>query len=293
MYLKDFNYLRPKSLTEACNMLQQHNDCALMAGGTDLLVEMKSGLRYHENIISLAGIKELSEIEESNDYITIGAATTHNVIVNSSLLKQHYPALPEASSNVGTAQVRNIATIGGNICTAASCCDTAPVLLASDCTLELVDINGSREVSVNDFFIFHRKTTMKKGEILTKIKVPKLKPGTGISIQKFGLRNAVTISVASAVALITINNGICVDAKIVIGAVAPTPFVSEAASKILIGEKVQYLINNYEVVDKAGDLAVADSNPLSDIRGSADYRKRLVKVLVKRSIKNAAIRATN
>jgi len=152
MYLKDFNYFRPKSLTEACNMLQQHKDCALMAGGTDLLVEMKSGLRwYHENIISLADIKELSEIKESNDYIIIGAATTHNAIVNSSLLKQHYPALPEASANVGTAQVRNIATIGGNICTAASCCDTAPVLLASNCTLELTDINGSREVSVNDF----------------------------------------------------------------------------------------------------------------------------------------------
>ncbi len=293
MYLKDFNYLRPRSLTEACEMLQNNKDGALIAGGTDLLVEMKMGLRHHENIISLSDIDELKNIEESEDYIIIGAGVTHSTIVNSELVKQHYNALSEASSNIGTEQVRNAATVGGNVCTGASCCDTGPVLLAADCVLELTDTTGNREIPIKDFFIFHRKTAMKKGEMLTRIKVPKLKAGTGISIEKYGLRNAASISVASAVSLITINNGVCVDARIVIGAVAPIPFISESASKILIGKRVQDLITDSEVVNKAGDAAVADSRPLSDIRGSNNYRKELVKVLVKRTINNAAIRATN
>ncbi len=293
MYLKDFNYLRPKSLTEACEMLQNREDSALIAGGSDLLVEMKMGLRQHENIISLSEVNELKKIEDNGDYIIIGAGATHNSIVNSDLLKQNYYALSEASSNIGTEQVRNTATIGGNICTGASCCDTGPVLLAADCTLELTDIKGSREIPVKDFFVFHRKTALKKGEILTRIKVPKLKAGTGISIEKFGLRNAASVSVASAVSSITIRNGVCVNARIVIGAVAPVPLISESASKILIGEKLHDLINDSELLDKAGNAAVADSRPLNDIRGSADYRKRLVKVLVKRTIKNAAIRASN
>ncbi len=293
MYLKDFNYLRPKTIKEACEMLQNYKDSVLIAGGTDLLVEMKNGLRYHENIISLADIKELSEITEDENHIIIGATVTHSAIIKSAILKQHYRALPEASNNVGTEQVRNIATVGGNICTGASCCDTGPVLLASDSTIELTSIKGSREIPIADFFIFHRKTAAKKEEIVTKIKVPKLKQGTGICIEKFGLRNAASISVASSVALITIENNVCVDAKIVIGAVAPTPFISENASKYLTGQKVSTLINDSGIIEKAGEMAASDSQPLTDIRGSAQYRKHLVKVLVKRTIKNATIKAIN
>ncbi len=293
MYLKNFNYLRPKTIKEACEMLQNYKDSALMAGGTDLLVEMKNGLRYHENIISLANINELSEITEDEDHIIIGAAVTHSTIVKSAILKQHYIALSEASNNVGTEQVRNIATVGGNICTGASCCDTGPVLLASNSTIELTSIKGSREIPIANFFIFHRKTAIQEGEIVTKIKVPKLKQGTGICIEKFGLRNAASISVASSVALITIKNDVCVNAKIVIGAVAPTPFISKNASKYIIGQKVSALINDSGIMEKAGETAASDSQPLTDIRGSAQYRRHLVKVLVKRTIKKATIRAIN
>ncbi len=293
MYLKDFNYLRPQTLSEVCKMLHNYEDSALMAGGTDLLVEMKNGLRYHENIISLGAINELKEITEDDNKIIIGAAATHNDIVNSEILKKNHIALSEASSNVGTEQVRNIATIGGNICTGASCCDTGPVLLASDSIIEIMSNQGIREVPIKDFFVFHRKTAVKKGEIVTKIKVPKLKPGTGMSIEKFGLRNAASISVASSVALITIENGICVDARIVIGAVAPVPFISEKASKILIGQKISNLLNDSDILEKAGDAAVSDSRPLTDIRGSKQYRKHLVKVLVKKTIKTATSRAIN
>ena len=292
MYLKDFNYLKPKSLTEACEMLHNSKDGALIAGGTDLLVEMKMGLRQHEDIISLKDVQELKKIEDKGDHLSIGAGVTHNSMVNSEFIKKNFPALSEASANVGTEQVRNTGTVGGNVCTGASCCDTGPVLLATDASFELIDNNGIREMSAKDFFIFHRKTALKKGEILTHIKVPKLKAGTGISIEKFGLRDAAAISVASAVALVTIENGICTYARIVIGSVAPIPFISNSASKILVGEKIENLINESEILEKAGDLAVADARPLNDIRGSAEYRRQLVKVLVKRTIKKAALRAT-
>ena len=152
MYLKDFNYLRPKSLKEACEMLQNSNDGALIAGGTDLLVEMKMGLRHHEDIISLADVDELKKIEDGGDHIIIGSGANHSSIVNSSLLKENYSALSDASSNVGTEQVRNSGTVGGNICTGASCCDTGPDLVASDCILEITDGNESREISVNGAF---------------------------------------------------------------------------------------------------------------------------------------------
>lgn len=288
MYFNDFNYLRPKSLEEACEMLQNYKDSVLIAGGTDLLVEMKNGLRQHNYIISLRDINELKEIIDEGDHITIGATTTHNSVVKSELLQKHYSAISEASSNVGTEQVRNIATIGGNICTGASCCDTGPVLLASESSIELTSVNGVREIPIKDFFIFHRKTAIQHGEIVTKIKVPKLKQGTGISINKFGLRNQSSISVASSVSLITVENGICTDAKIVIGAVAPIPLLSMSASKILIGQPIEKLLNDSEIIDNAADAAAADAKPLSDIRGSKEFRKHLVKVLVKRTIKDAA-----
>ncbi len=292
MYLKNFNYLRPKSLSEACETLQNTKNGAVIAGGTDLLVEMKMGRRHQDNIISLAEINEIKNIEKNDVYVEIGAGVTHSEIANSKLIKQDLDALSVASLGVGTEQIRNAATIGGNICTAASCCDTAPVLLATNSKLEVVSNEGSREIDIKDFFVFHRKTALKENEILTKIKIPKLKNETGIAFEKYGLRNAATISVATAVTLITIENGICIDAKIVIGSVAPIPLLSKKASEVLIGKKIEDLIKDSDVVELAAKTAVADARPLTDIRGSKEYRKELVKVLVRRTIKKAAQKAS-
>ncbi|MCW9097885.1 MAG: FAD binding domain-containing protein, partial [Ignavibacteriaceae bacterium] len=233
MYIQDFTYHKPATVQEACKLLGNEKNAAAIAGGTDVLVEIKKGLRHNDNIISLSGIKELKILEEAKSHLVIGAAVTHNQIKNSKFIKEKFPALAEAASLIGTDQVRNTATVGGNLCTGASCCDMAPILIASNASAEIFSAKGKRIVPLKDFFIFHKETSIRKGELMTKIIVPNIKPGEGACFQKFGLREASSISVASVSAYVKIKDGVFVDSRIVIGAVAPIPKISEKASSIL------------------------------------------------------------
>jgi CO/xanthine dehydrogenase FAD-binding subunit len=293
MYLQDFTYHKPATLMEACKLLESKNNAAALAGGTDILVEIKKGLRHNDNIISLSEIKELKILEESENQLVIGAAVTHNEIKNSKFIKDKFPALAEAASLIGTDQVRNTATVGGNLCTGASCCDMAPVLIASNASAEIFSTNGKRIVTLKDFFIFHKETSIGKGELLTKIIVPLSEPGTGVCFEKFGLREASSISVASASAFVKVEDDICVDSRIVVGAVAPIPKISNKASEILKGAKVSELLERPSVLKEVGEAAAGDSLPLDDIRGTADFRRNIVNVLTQRAILKAANRAIN
>jgi CO/xanthine dehydrogenase FAD-binding subunit len=291
MYLPDFIYHKPTTLQEACKLLESEKNAALIAGGTDILVEMKKGLRQNDNIISLSGIKELKIIEDSGKQLVIGAAVTHNEVKNSKFIKEKLPALAEAASLIGSDQVRNTATIGGNLCTGASCCDMAPVLIASNASVEIFSTNGKRIVALKDFFVFHKETAVRRGEIMTKIIVPLLEPGTGVCFTKFGLRDASTISVASASVMVKMAGNIISDSCIVVGAVAPTPMISSKASKILIGSNLKEFDKDGSILNEVGDEAVKDSLPIDDIRGSSKYRRNLVKVLTERAAVKAIARA--
>ncbi len=291
MYLHDFTYHKPATLQEACNLLENEKNAAAIAGGTDILVEIKKGLRHNDNIVSLSGIKELKILEESGSQLVIGAAVTHNEIKNSKLIKEKFPALREAASLIGTDQVRNTATVGGNLCTGASCCDMAPVLIASNASAEIVSTNGKRIVALKDFFVFHKETSIGKGEIMTKIIVPLSEPGTGVCFKKFGLRDASSISVASASVMIKTDGNVFTDSRIVVGAVAPTPRISIKASKVLTGAKVTELLEGSSILKEVGEAAAADSLPLDDFRGTADFRKDIINVLTQRAVLKAAKRA--
>jgi carbon-monoxide dehydrogenase medium subunit len=293
MYLQDFTYHKPATLQEACKLLESKKNAAAIAGGTDILVEIKKGLRHNDNIVSLSGIKELKILEESENQLVIGAAVTHNEIKNSIFIKEKFPALAEAASLIGTDQVRNTATVGGNLCTGASCCDMAPVLIASNASAEIVSTNGKRIVALKDFFVFHKETSIGKGEIMTKIIVPLSEPGTGVCFKKFGLRDASAISVASASVMIKTDGKVCTDSCIVVGAVAPTPRISFKASKVLTGAKVTELLEGASILKEVGEAAAADSFPLDDIRGTADFRRDIVNVLTQRAVIMAAKRAIN
>jgi len=293
MYIPEFTYHKPVTLREACTLLENKENAAVIAGGTDVLVEIKKGLRHNDNIISLSGIKELKILKESKKHLVIGAAVTHNQIKNSKFIKEKFPALAEAASLIGTDQVRNTATVGGNLCTGASCCDMAPILIASDASAEIISAKGKRVVQIKDFFIFHKETSIKKGELMTKIMVPNIKPGTGACFKKFGLREASSISVASVSAYIKVKDGVCVDSRIVIGAVAPIPKISEKASNILNNSNTNKIVEGSTLLTKVGEAAAADSLPLDDIRGTAVFRRDLVKVLTQRAVIIAARRAMN
>jgi aerobic carbon-monoxide dehydrogenase medium subunit len=287
MYIPDFNFHQPTSVKDAIGLLGQSNNAAVMAGGTDLLVEMKKGLRSHANIISLSKITDLKMITEDDHNLFIGAGSTHTEVIASMLIGKIAPVLVEATSKIGTDQVRNTATIGGNICTAASCCDTAPALLSMNASVEITSADGIRIIPLRDFFTFNKKTILKNGELLTRIIIPKPGPGTGACYEKFGLREAGSISVVSVAAMVRIKDETIMDACIVIGAVAPTPKISNQATEILIGKKVSDFAENSSFLEQAGEAAVRDSIPIDDIRGGAQYRRDVLKVLAKRAIKRA------
>lgn len=290
MYFPDFTFHQPLSIKDAISLLEQKSNAVPMAGGTDLLVEMKKGFRSHEDIVSLAKITELKLITEDENSLFIGACTSHTEVIASPLVGKIAPALVEATSKIGSDQVRNMGTIGGNLCTAASCCDTAPVLLAMNASVEMAGLENVRIIPLRDFFIFNKRTILKKGELLTRIIVPKSGQGTGVCYEKFGLREAGSISVVSVAAKVQIIDDTCVDACIVIGAVAPTPKISGQATDILKGKKVNEFAENSSLLDEAGHAAVRDSIPIDDIRGGAQFRRDVLKVVAKRAIRRAVVR---
>ncbi len=292
MYISDFTYHKPSSIQEACRILSESINGVPIAGGTDLLVEMKQGLRHHQDIVSLTAIEELKSIHQDESNFFIGAGVTHNEIIASPLIKESFPAITEAASTIGTDQVRNTGTIGGNLCTAASCCDMAPILIALNAKVEIYSSTKIRNESLDEFFITHRKTLIQKAEILTKIIVPRPEAGIGACFEKFGLREAASISVASVAVAIKMKDGICSNARVVIGAVAPTPKISTGASDVLIGKKFSELSGDSAILKLACEAASADTCPIDDLRGSADYRQHLIKILTKRTVIKAISRAS-
>ena len=290
MYLKDFTYHKPKTLKEACTILEQCENGAPIAGGTDILVELKKGLRHNAEVVSLAEILDLKSINENNNGLYIGACATHNEVSKSSLIKKILPTLSEAASKIGTDQIRNTGTIGGNICTGASCCDMAPILIALNASVEIVSSSSTRVVSLKDFFIFHKETAIKKGELMTKIIVPIPPSGFASSYEKFGLREASSISVASVSVSLTSDGNFCTGSCIVIGAVAPTPRICKDASDLLIGNKIKELTEKFSLLKSIGEAVLKDARPIDDLRGSAEFRRNILLVLTKRAVIKAAMR---
>jgi CO/xanthine dehydrogenase FAD-binding subunit len=291
LYLKDFTYHKPRTLKEACIILEQCSNGALIAGGTDVLVEFKKGLRNNDNIVSLSNLDELKLIYETEQTLIIGSCVTHNEVIKSPLIKNLFPALSEAASKIGTEQIRNTGTIGGNLCTGASCCDMAPIVIALNAKVEVTGSANIRLVSLKDFFLSHKETALKKGEIMTNIIIPLPQKGFGASFEKFGLREAASISVASVSISIYSDGNVCTDACVVTGAVAPTPRISQNTIEILVGKNVDELIESSLVLKSVGEAAVKDALPIDDLRGSAEYRRYLVNSLTQRALKKAVIRS--
>ncbi len=285
MHIPDITYHKPLSIEEACRILRENPEGVPLAGGTDLLVEIKMEMRSHTDFVSLNSIPELKKIVRAEDSLVIGAAVTHNEIAGSSDILEFCPVLSEAVSQIGTDQIRNTGTVGGNLCTGASCCDSAPVLIALNADVRIVGVDRDRKVPLKDFFVSHKKTLLEKGEILTEILVPRPEPGLKSGFEKFGLREAASISVVSAAFSIRVlPSGGCVDPCVVLGAVAPIPIISTSAQQLLTGHTMTELVENADLLEKVSEGAALDSLPIDDIRGSADYRREIVKVLVKRLI---------
>jgi len=278
-------YFKPTGVAEAIQLLEQHSeDGWFLAGGTDLLVEKDVQV---EVLIDITGLG-LNYIKSDDQGVKIGAATTFaEIAVSPVLQKGPYNILAQAAQQMGTPQVRNMATIGGNICHAVPSADSAPALLALDAILKATSKAGERSLNITEFFLNVRKDALRKDELLTEIQLPMFPDHTGAAFIKKGRVAVVDLAVVNtAVRLIIDDSNTCHGVRIVLGAVAPVPLRAVKAEEMLEGKEPQG-----ELLEKAAIQAAEEIKPISDVRSSAEYRKTLSRVIVERALVEAVAQA--
>ncbi len=277
------NYIIAASIEEALTELDIHKENSrLVAGATDLMLELERGVRKNiDTLIDISRIPNQSEITLDDDQnIHIGFLATHNDIVSSRLIQNRAYPLAQACWEVGSPQIRNRGTITGNLITASPANDTITPLIALGAKVVLQSLSGKRIVNLKDFYQGVRKTVMQPDEMMTEIIFPALNSKQSGYFIKFALRKAQAISLVNIAAILTFENTIVTKAIITLGAVAPTIVFAKDAQEFLTGKEL-----NDEVILFASRLAMNSALPISDIRGSAAYRKTMVKVLTKRALK--------
>jgi len=287
--LPRFELAEPRSISEACDILGRNAKSKVIAGGTDLLVNLKRKVITTEVLISLARIPELSTTRSSAAAsVALGPMMTIAEVAESPLVKASFPALCQAAGKLGSSQIRNRATLGGNVCTARPAGDTIGPLIAYGAVAQIAGARGERTEPFGALFRGPGQTTIRPDELLTGVTLPRPAPNTGASYVKYTIRNAMEIALVSATSVVTVDRGVCQSAKIVLGAVAPTFVRCKVTEAFLVGKKI-----TDDIAEEAGHLVIDACAPITDLRASADYRRTLVQVLVKRSLLEAAANAAN
>jgi carbon-monoxide dehydrogenase medium subunit len=301
--MKKFDYLKPKTLEEALGLLNQYGEkAALIAGGTDVLVMVKQKTISPDVLISLQGIPGLDKIQHDGN-LKIGPMVTHRIIEKSQLIRKEFSALADAVDVLGSIQIRNVATIGGNLCTAAPSADTAPPLLVLAAQLKLKDAKSERTIPIDQFFTGPGETVLEQDEVLTEILIPKPLPNTGSAYWKHQRRQALDLPILGVAVLLSLNKAtvtcsdllctttpistvlhslegddlVCKEVRIALGVAAPTPMRAVKAENLLRGKKM-----SDELLEEVAAMAAKEAQPRDSIRGEAWYRRDMIKVLVKR-----------
>lgn len=271
----------PNSLDDALALLGSANggQVRLLAGGTDLILQLHEHILSADTVIDISRIPEIRDIRKDGDVIEIGAAVTYTEIVRSPIIKQHAYLLVEASKQIGAAQIQNMATIGGNLGNASPAADAVPCLYALDAHIVVRSQRGERLIPVGAFHKAYRSIDLDRDELITAVRFRAKPPSTSTAFYKYGLRKSQAISVVNAAVLLREIDGKIEHAVVALGSVAPTIIRSPAAESILLGQEP-----SPELFADAGEAARADSRPISDIRGSADFRRHLVGVCVSRAL---------
>ena len=282
-----FEFYQPTTLQEASRLLKDKGDGGrFLAGGTDLVIAMKEKGLLPRYIVDLKRVPNLSGIRENADGSTaLGALTTMYEIETSPLIKKKFPFLAQSAAEVGSIQIRNRATIGGNMCNATPSADTAPALIALNATAKIAGVAGERTMNLEEFFKGPGRNAMDPEEILTAITIPKTGPHWVGEYIKFSPRDMMDLAyIGVAVAYELGSDKKCTGVRIVLGAVAPTPIRARNAEALLEGQ-----ILGEDLATKVGDEAAREAKPISDVRSSADYRRAMVGVMTKRAVLNAAV----
>ncbi len=282
--MRPFEYFAPRTLNEAVALLGRYNGRAgIIAGGTDLIVEIKENIRRPDYLVDINKIPGLDHlIYDDSDGLKIGALTTVRSVEQSPVIKKKYPSLFQAASQLGSIQVRNRATVAGNICRASPSADTPPPLMAAGAWVKVWGPAGERKVWLEEFFTGPGQTVLTSDEILTEIGVPRPAAHTSHVYIKHGRRKAMELASVGVAVSLTLVDKVCRGVRIVLGAVAPTPIRAKQAEAVLEGG----IVDNTKIT-AAANAAMADAKPISDVRSSAAYRKEMVGVLTERAISEA------
>ena len=279
-----FSYLGPETIEEAISLLTKYGRKAkVIAGGTDLLVQIRDKVIKPEYLVDIEHIPGLDYIKyDEKQGVSIGALTTIRTLERSNELQRIYPVISQAARQMASMAIRNVGTVGGNLCNAAPSADTAPSLIGLEAKAKLIGPDGERMIALEDFFTGPGQTVLKTGELLVEVQVPPMPTCSKGVYLKHSIRGSIDLAIVGVAAILTMDDGQCQDAKIVLGAVAPIPMRAAEAEKVLRGEKI-----GDALIEEASQAALNECCPITDVRASAEYRREIVRVFIRRALKEA------
>jgi CO/xanthine dehydrogenase FAD-binding subunit len=285
--MKPFEYFEPRTLGEATQFLSNYSEKArILAGGIDLIPRMRKGDLDTEYVVNIQKIPGLADIDsDERGGITFGAMSRLRSIEVSKTIQNKYPILYEAIHQITSVQAKLMGTVVGNICVATPASDVATALFALGAQLKITGAKGERTEPIEKFYVGYRLTCLERGEMVKAVSLPKPPPGTGTAFQNL-VRAHADIAKISVAAAIVVRNDVCREARIGIGAAAPTVFRAANAEALLIGQKIIP-----EVINEAARTAAGEAKPITDLRSTAEYRREMAKVLVRRVLEKALERA--
>lgn len=284
--IRRFEFQAPSSLKDTLDILEKmRGDVKILVGGTDLILQMKQGQLRPSLVVDVKGIPQLNNLEWSErGGLHIGAAVPLSKLLTFAALSEKFNVLAQACSLIGSMQIKNRATIGGNICNAAPSADSVPPLLCLGAKAILASSNGTRTIPLQDFFTAPGKTIMGNNELLVEIDVPTPRTRSAGCYLRHTTREEMDIAVASVASFLTLSpqNNKLNEVRIALGAVAPTPIRAHHAEAVMVDKPI-----TQDIIEEAAEKAAEEADPISDIRGSVEYRRELVKVLTRRSLKKS------
>ena len=281
--MESYGYAAPNSVAETVALLannaEQGTATQILAGGTDVLVQMRAPGHQARTIVDIKSLTETNRLDVSGDEIYIGAAVPSAVINENPVLQEILPGLLEAADLIGSTQIQGRATICGNLCNASPAGDSIPAMIAAGAVCDIATSTGSRQMPVEDFVVGVGKNALAPGEFLLGLMLPKPGANTKDAYLRFTPRTEMDIAVAGVGVALTVVDGQCTAARVAMGAVAPTAQLVTAAADAIVGTDL-----NDEAVHQAGEACKAAASPISDKRGTAEYRRKVVAVLCRRAI---------
>jgi carbon-monoxide dehydrogenase medium subunit len=282
--LQPFEFFEPTTVEKVVELVDGRKSMVL-AGGVDLILKMRRRDLLPEKVVSLQKVPGLDYIDENGSGLKFGALTTLRQIEQAQIVKQKFPLLNEAISKIVSVQTKTMGTAVGNLCVATPASDVAPPLYAMGAKIKITGKTSKRELPIEDFFVALGQTALKPHEIVTEIVIPALSSGSGTAFLKLS-KTAEDIAKVNVAVMVTLADGKCHDAKIAVGSVAPTPIRAVKAEAVMKGEDM-----DKGVIGEAAEAAAEAASPISDVRSTAEYRKEMVRVLVRDALETAFARA--